>query len=110
MCLTIREVIACYTETLRHLVQSVTEKEVDMIGYSGAFSLINKEGFCTIHICAALDHSSDITFYFSPAHLKNRILSCRCAKACLHSALVKPDGHGTVAKGEAFPGSTILSL
>ena len=81
-----------------------------MIGYPGAFSLINKEGFCTVHVCATLDHSSDMTFNFSPAHLKNRILSCGCAKACLHSAFIKPYGHGTVAKGKALAGSTVLSL
>lgn len=81
-----------------------------MIGYSGAFSLINKEGFCTVHVCATLDHSSDMALNLSPAHLKNRIHFCGCAEARLHSVFIKPYGYGILPKSKALAGSTVLSL
>ena len=106
----VRIIIPRNSKRLRHLVQSVPEKEIDMICYSCALCLINKESLRTVHVCAALDHSSNMTLNLSPAYLKNRILPCGCAKASLHSAFVKPYGHGTVAKGKALAGSTVLSL
>ena len=110
MCLTIREVIAYYTETLRHLVQSVTEKEVDMIGNTLSLRLIDKKRFIAIHVCAVLDHSSDMALNLSPAHLKNRIHFCGCAEARLHSVFIKPYGYGILTKSKALTGSTVLSL
>ena len=110
MCLTIREVVACYTKTLRHLVQSVTEKEIDMIGNTLSLRLINKKSFTPVHICAALNHSSDMAFNLSPAHFKNRVFLCRCTKACLHSVFIKPYGYGILPKSKALTGSTVLSL